>query len=141
MWKARQTWVKDRDDRNQQIREAPDVWARGTCGNMSTEPGEALWLTDLVHRAPPSFYPKFGTAKKERGRLAGFLESSRNPLVPIYCASDLLRHSFRRTVLSLQLLWTHRAMYQDDICRFGYTLFRIMLQKTTMTVDKPLHPS
>lgn len=90
--------------------------------------------SQIWRSGPPSFYPKFGTAKKEKERLAGFLESSRNLLVPIYCTPDLLRHSFRRTVLSLQLLWTHRAMYQDDICRFGYTLFHIMLQKTTMTV-------
>lgn len=67
MWKARQTWVKDRDDRNQQIREAPDVWARGTCGNMSTGPGEALWLTDLVHRAP-EFLPQIWHSKERKGK-------------------------------------------------------------------------
>lgn len=85
--------------------------------------------------------PNLAQQRKKREDFGGFLESSRNLLVPIYCTSDLLRHSFRRTVLSLQLLWTHEAMYQDDIRRFGYTLFHIMLQKTTMTVDKPLHPS
>lgn len=68
MWKARQTWVKDWYESNQQIREAPDVWAGEHVGTRAQGQGKPC-SSQIWNTGPPSFYSKFGTTKKEKGRL------------------------------------------------------------------------
>lgn len=123
------------------------TWAWGSRMPCSSQ----LWLI-----GPLCFYQVWHANERKgvTSKISGTLQKHHLAPLIVHLVSCFI-HSFRRALLSLKLpfiylfyferstrfYWTHMTMYQDDICRFGYTLFHIMLQKTTMAADKPLHPS
>lgn len=140
MWKARQMWVKDWDDHNQQIREAPDVWARGACGNTSTGPREALQLTDLALRAP-KFLPQIWHSKERKRKTCRVSRILQEPTCSHILHTWSLTSLFQKNRVESSAALDTQGYVPRWHLQIWLYFIPYHVTENNNDSDKPLHPS